>query len=61
LYDTHNLLNDAQKQIKDLLSRGRKIEDNLLEAIQELRALRAELSRKVVEEYKETVGFKLGL
>ncbi|RWW37148.1 hypothetical protein BHE74_00057778 [Ensete ventricosum] len=61
LNDTHNLLIDSQKQIKDLLARGQKTNDDLLEAIRELDALRAELPCKAVEEYKEMAWFKLGL
>ncbi|RWW74437.1 hypothetical protein BHE74_00017623 [Ensete ventricosum] len=51
---------DAQKQLKGLLARGRKMEGDLLKAIRELETLRTELPWKVVE-YKETIGFKLGL
>ncbi|RRT67638.1 hypothetical protein B296_00010054 [Ensete ventricosum] len=59
LNDTRCSLVNAQKQLKGLLARGRKMEGDLLKAIRELE-LRTELPWKVVE-YKETIGFKLGL
>ncbi|RRT81510.1 hypothetical protein B296_00011113 [Ensete ventricosum] len=54
--DYCSLLTDSQKQIKDMLARGWKMEDNLLKAVRELEALRPELSQKAVEEYKETTS-----
>ncbi|RWW28646.1 hypothetical protein GW17_00006864 [Ensete ventricosum] len=52
---------DAQRQLKEQRAGRRKVDDDLLKVIKELEAQRADLPRQAIEDYKESIGFKLGL
>ncbi|RRT77565.1 hypothetical protein B296_00014754 [Ensete ventricosum] len=52
---------DAQRQLKEQRAGRRKVDDDLLKVIKELEAQWADLPRQAIEDYKESIGFKLGL
>ncbi|RRT48715.1 hypothetical protein B296_00041952 [Ensete ventricosum] len=54
-------LSEARKQLKEARVRARKAEDDLLKSVKDLESTRAELPKRAVNDYKESVDFKEGL
>ncbi|RWW42451.1 hypothetical protein BHE74_00052001 [Ensete ventricosum] len=54
-------LSEARKQLKEARVRAWKANDDLLKSVKDLESTRAELPKRAVDDYKESVGFKEGL
>ncbi|RWW36460.1 hypothetical protein BHE74_00058518 [Ensete ventricosum] len=54
-------LSEIQRLLKEARVKARKIDDELLQSVKALENTRAELSRRAVDHYKESAGFKEGL
>ncbi|RRT31929.1 hypothetical protein B296_00053797, partial [Ensete ventricosum] len=54
-------LGDAQQLLKETRTRARRMDDELLQAVKDLKSARAELLGQVVSRYKGSLGFKEGL
>ncbi|RZS14399.1 hypothetical protein BHM03_00046071 [Ensete ventricosum] len=54
-------LSEAQRQLKEAWVRARKMDNELLHSMKDLESTRAELLRRAVDDYKESVGFKEGI
>ncbi|RZR86331.1 hypothetical protein BHM03_00013518 [Ensete ventricosum] len=61
LNDIRADLSEAQRELKEQWAGHRKVDDDLLKAIRELETQRTELPKKIIEYYKESVGFRWGL
>ncbi|RWW05236.1 hypothetical protein GW17_00031506 [Ensete ventricosum] len=61
LNDVRGDLSDVQRKLKEQWDDRWKADDDLLEAITELEARWTKLPKKVIEDYKESTGFKLDL
>ncbi|RRT55207.1 hypothetical protein B296_00038611 [Ensete ventricosum] len=61
LNDVRGDLSDVQRKLKEQWADRWKADDDLLEAITELEARWTKLPKKVIEDYKESTGFKLDL
>ncbi|RRT71371.1 hypothetical protein B296_00017546 [Ensete ventricosum] len=54
-------LSEAQRQLKEAQVKARKMDNELLKSIKDLESTRAELPRRAINDYKESIGFKEGL
>ncbi|RWW78451.1 hypothetical protein BHE74_00013335 [Ensete ventricosum] len=61
LNDVRGDLSVARRQLKEQRAKACKADNNLLKATMELEAQRVELPKHVIEDYKGTIRFKLGL
>ncbi|RRT66304.1 hypothetical protein B296_00039647 [Ensete ventricosum] len=61
LNDVRGDLSEARRQLKEQRAKACKADNNLLKATMELEAQRVELPKHVIEDYKGTIRFKLGL
>ncbi|RZR74083.1 hypothetical protein BHM03_00031752 [Ensete ventricosum] len=61
LNDARELLGVSQSQLKDVRARGRRMEDELLNLTRNTEALKVDLPKEAVADYKKSVGFKMGL
>ncbi|RRT31975.1 hypothetical protein B296_00049409 [Ensete ventricosum] len=61
LHEVRSHLGDAQRLLKEVRVRARKMDDELLQAVKALESARAKLPRQSVVQYKESLGFKEGL
>ncbi|RRT48658.1 hypothetical protein B296_00037163 [Ensete ventricosum] len=61
LHEVRSNLVNAQRLLKEVRVRARKMDDELLQAVKALESARAKLPRQTAAEYKESLGFKEGL
>ncbi|RWW10075.1 hypothetical protein BHE74_00012326 [Ensete ventricosum] len=61
LNDARADLCNVERQLKEPRAIHRKVDNDLLKAVRELEAQRADLPRQAIKEYKESIGFKLSL
>ncbi|RWW46503.1 hypothetical protein BHE74_00047581 [Ensete ventricosum] len=61
LADLHERLGDSEGQLRSARAQVRQMETELLDLARSKEALREDLPKKAVEEYKESLGFEMGL
>ncbi|RZR96581.1 hypothetical protein BHM03_00025634 [Ensete ventricosum] len=61
LADTQELLADYEGQLRNLRTQVRQIEDELLNLTWAMDALRVDLPKQAIKEYKKSPGFEMGL
>ncbi|RWV82688.1 hypothetical protein GW17_00055790, partial [Ensete ventricosum] len=61
LADTRELLTDSEGQLRNLRTQVRQIEDELLNLTWAMDALRVDLPKQAIKEYKKSPGFEMGL
>ncbi|RWV99810.1 hypothetical protein GW17_00037263 [Ensete ventricosum] len=61
LNDSHFLLEGVQHQLKDNRARSQEMEDGLLKSVRAMDTLKFEMPLKIIEDYKESLGYKMGL
>ncbi|RRT33560.1 hypothetical protein B296_00035663 [Ensete ventricosum] len=61
LHEVRSHLGDAQRLLKEARIRARKMDDELLQVVKDLKSARAELPRQSTVQYKESLDFKEGL
>ncbi|RWW25029.1 hypothetical protein GW17_00010656 [Ensete ventricosum] len=61
LNDARGDLSNARRQLKEAWVKVHSADDDLLKSIKEVESARAELSRRAIDDYKSSTGFKEGL
>ncbi|RWW25213.1 hypothetical protein BHE74_00027231 [Ensete ventricosum] len=61
LAKSQELLDDSESQLRNAMTQVRQMETELLELTRAKDALRADLPRQAIEDYKKSLGFETGL
>ncbi|RRT44606.1 hypothetical protein B296_00055649 [Ensete ventricosum] len=61
LNDSRILLGDIQHQLKDVWTRSQVMEDDLLKSVRAVETLKSEMPPQIIEDYKKSPEFNMGL
>ncbi|RWV86327.1 hypothetical protein GW17_00051788 [Ensete ventricosum] len=61
LTEVQEELTDSEAQLQAARAQGRQMEDELLKLTHSMEALRVDLPKQSIEDYKKSSGFEMGL